>query len=891
MARKFTIGFEMQNMAGIEFGSHNTNGTLSTTVKRSGAASMRCTSLTSGSGRGMNLTHASSTGPWYYSGYLRVDTRPTADNAIMGAVSTGTTCIGMIKLAADGTLKLFESATQIGSASPVLALGQWYRVELKYDYSQAAGSDIIQARLDGVEFAGATNRSLTTAVQKLALGGNLNGETQSQADWYWDDVTINDGTGSFENGWHTREYKIGHLFPAGVGSASDWSNDWQNVDEITPDDATSLVGSNTLNATDSHTISGVGTIGMIGGPSTVEEINCIQIVLRFNGAGGTAAANADFVVGFSLGGTVEESAAIVPANTTWISNATAAPRVPPLTLYDAPGASTTPIHPFDLGSAEVSYRVSVVGTTSNAQITAIQITVDWLEAVTAAGNIDFAAPALAGAGAETFTGAGASTIGAPALAGSGAVSSADTTGVGDTSIGAPALAGTGAETVDGVGAVVVGAPALAGTGAEDVIGAGSATLSPPTLAGDATETFAAVGATTFLGPALAGVGEETFDGVGATTVPTPTLAATGDVAADGGVGDLTIGAPTLAGAGDLAFDGVGGTTFGAPVLEGAGALTVLAAGAIAMVAPVLTGTVEQTFEGTGEVGVGAPSLAGLGVEAETVDGVGDITIGAPDPEGYALEIFDGEGTVEVGAAVLAGTGAVTVALAGAVVIAGPALAGVGAEAFTGAGGATIGKPALAGVGVQEVAGAGGVAFGKPALAASGLAGSGVALGAVAIGPPTVGGTGTVALVAAGSATIGAPAVAGAGVETFAGVGAVDIGAPSVAGTNEYFIAGDVVVQGPELDGVGALSLAGVGAVTIGAPRLGVVGYNVELHIQAYCAGGLMLTCGAWSTITEMTRVLGTVQEVCAVTAGVGMHTLTEGAVSVKSQGDSLVTAG
>lgn len=375
MARKHSTGFEWQAISGVEWGVHTTNGTVSTATKRSGAAALRVNSPNMSQGKGMNLTHTSSTGPWYYSAYLYVVARPSADNTIMGAVSTGTTNIGMIKLAADGSLKLFESGTQIGSASAVLDLNTWYRVELKYDYSQAGGSDIIQARLNGVEFAGATDRSLTTAVQKLALGMNLAAEAQNTGDWYWDDVTINDATGSFENSWHATDYHIGHLFPVGAGDNSDWTNAYTEVDEVTPDDATTLCASNTLNAVDYHTVSACSTIGM----DSDDTVNCIQVRLRFNGVGALASANPDVVVGVKAtsGGTIEESSALLIASASWLTDAVASPRIPPLTLYDLPGASTTAWTPATLDTMQIGYRVSVVGSSSNGQITAINVAVDW----------------------------------------------------------------------------------------------------------------------------------------------------------------------------------------------------------------------------------------------------------------------------------------------------------------------------------------------------------------------------------------------------------------------------------------------------------------------------------------------------------------------------------
>jgi len=219
-------------------------------------------------------------------------------------------------------------------------------------------------RLDTVEFAGAATRSLSVGINRTRFGGNLNSEAQTTGEWFFDDVLINSNSGSFQNSY-PGPGSIKHLKPNAAGDNSAWSNDYQSVDEVTPDDATTFCASNTLDQIDDHELEASGL--------TNESISFVVVGYRANRTGGTTP-NPTFVLRIkaSSGGTVEESSAITP-DTAW---AVAASNK--LILYDLPGASSTAWTPADLDTAQIGYRLSNSPGTRTAQVSTVWLLVRYV---------------------------------------------------------------------------------------------------------------------------------------------------------------------------------------------------------------------------------------------------------------------------------------------------------------------------------------------------------------------------------------------------------------------------------------------------------------------------------------------------------------------------------
>lgn len=344
MARVFSSGFELNSLTAAMEWDAAVGGTISSTTKRSGGFAGRVSSLASATNQRFRVQYlaASNNGPFYFRFYFRVATLPSAENRIFAASSsttTGTSVAVYMTVDNTGALRLYTTDGQIGSASAALSTATWYRIEVLVDRTPASGSRICQARINGVQFAGASNLVIGNNFFHAYFGGNLNSEAQTTGDWFFDDIAINDTTGSFQNTW-PGDGKIIHLNPNAAGDSNGFTvqvggtvgaaNNYTRVNEIPPNDATSYNGSAVLSAEDlfNCTDSGIGA---------TDTVNVVCVGLRMAdlvGADATAAFKVEIEKAAS--GTKTQSATIIPNSTSWKTNATAAPETYPIILYKDP---------------------------------------------------------------------------------------------------------------------------------------------------------------------------------------------------------------------------------------------------------------------------------------------------------------------------------------------------------------------------------------------------------------------------------------------------------------------------------------------------------------------------------------------------------------------------
>lgn len=395
MARLWGSGLELNDVttANLEFTAIGGPPTTSTTTVRTGTYSLGISSLSSGDNKrvGYQWSAAASNGPFYFRVYLRVAARPGAENRIIllnNAVGTIGTPESYITLDQNGLLRLYDEDGVIGSPSSALTNDTWYRIEILFDLSGGAGSHVVTARVDGVNFSSGTTRSISTGIVGVVLGGNLNNESNTSGDWFFDDIAVNNASGSFQNSWPGAG-EVVHLKPNAAGDNNGWakngggagdSNNYQEVDEVTPDDATTNLESTALDATDDYNIEAT--------PAAMDAndtINVIQIGTRFRSE--TAGTGDGFClrVKASASGTVEESSELTPTSTTWVTNATAIPRNHALTLYDLPGASTTAWTKSDLDQAQIGIRQTDTDGAVATEVSTVWMLVDHTPAVAAAG--------------------------------------------------------------------------------------------------------------------------------------------------------------------------------------------------------------------------------------------------------------------------------------------------------------------------------------------------------------------------------------------------------------------------------------------------------------------------------------------------------------------------
>lgn len=366
MARLFTSGFELNSLtAGMEWDAA-VGVTISSTTVRSGGFAGRVSSLISGTNQRFRCQFkaAGNNGPFYFRFYFRAATFPSAENrifALSSSATTGTGVAALITVDNSGALRLYDNIGSIGSASSALSTGTWYRIEVLFDRTASAGSQVLRALIDGVQFAGATNRTLGNSILDAYYGGNLNSEAQTTGDWFFDDIAINDSAGSNQNGF-PGSGKVIHLKPNAAGDANSFAvqvggtagsaNNYTRVNEVPPDDATSYNGSAVLAQEDLFNVtdSGIGA---------QDIVNMVAVGVRFAdlvGADATAAFKVEIIK--TSGGTKIQSSALVPNSTTWKSNAAATPLIFPIITYADPDGDSW--EKTTLDSMQIGYALTAI---------------------------------------------------------------------------------------------------------------------------------------------------------------------------------------------------------------------------------------------------------------------------------------------------------------------------------------------------------------------------------------------------------------------------------------------------------------------------------------------------------------------------------------------------
>jgi len=396
VARLNNISFELNALAVYEVSAVAGSPVIQSAVAISGVYALQITSLSSGVVKTIRqeFVAADNNGPFFIRTDFRVDTAPSAENRIILVNDTNDAVTPQVYITIDNgrLLRLYDEDGVIGSASSALTLTARHRIELEINRVPAAGSQVVRARLDGVEFAGSATRDLSVGFEFLLLGGNLASEAQTTGNWYFDNVAVNNNTGSSETSYPGDGEQI-FLRPNAAGDLNTWARggadsgaNWSQTEEVTPNDATDFVLENTTNADPALCSDMYNLEATPAALASDDVINLVAVGFRCAVDVATGA-DPDIVLRIAkeASGTVEESAAIDVNNTSWRTHNSGALLNYLLTLYDEPGASTTAWTKATLDTAQIGVRLSVTDT-HNAQVTAIWLLVDHKPAAAAAGN-------------------------------------------------------------------------------------------------------------------------------------------------------------------------------------------------------------------------------------------------------------------------------------------------------------------------------------------------------------------------------------------------------------------------------------------------------------------------------------------------------------------------
>jgi hypothetical protein len=169
--------------------------TYDTGSPRSGSVAFKVTGSTATSHYSHPQTFALGT-TYYARMYIKFDSKPANFTNILQMGSAN------YVIAYQNTTNQFVlryNVTTIGSASPTVTTGQWYRIEMSAKYDTGA-LDAAEFRLDGVTIASETGANRTDAPGTTYIVG-VSSNAGPTATYSIDDFAFNDSTGSAQNSW------------------------------------------------------------------------------------------------------------------------------------------------------------------------------------------------------------------------------------------------------------------------------------------------------------------------------------------------------------------------------------------------------------------------------------------------------------------------------------------------------------------------------------------------------------------------------------------------------------------------------------------------------------------------------------------------------------------
>jgi len=315
-------GAELQSATALmEYDTVSGSPTIDTTTKRSGNASIRFN--TTGTAKYIQHVTGSGTTDMFLSAHCLFNSFPASNTKIMQLYDGGVLAQS-IQVTSAGVVQFWDSTgAQHGSDGPTLSTGVWYNLQLSGRDTPAEQ----EAWIDGVQI-GTTGGGYAGNGIRLGVDGSVT------MDMYCDDIIVNSDGGSAQNSFPSITSKIVHLQPDASGDSNTFeksgggagsSTNYQDVDEVTPDDATSFLARDTgasNQAKDLYNAESSSSAG-IGSSDTI-------VLVAVGGRGGsdsaTSAAGRNINWGIKAGGTEAWSGSTDMSINGYTTNADPVPR-------------------------------------------------------------------------------------------------------------------------------------------------------------------------------------------------------------------------------------------------------------------------------------------------------------------------------------------------------------------------------------------------------------------------------------------------------------------------------------------------------------------------------------------------------------------------------------
>lgn len=228
----------------------------------------------------------------WYGVHIKFLSLPSTDTTVL-RLGSGSGTSGLVRVDASGNLTVRVGA---GSSSPTIAtlsVGTWYWLELLHDTNSSV--HVLRCRVDlgTPQIAVSTTGQTATTSRFNAIGIDLSGGGTFEA--YYDNLIEWTNTQT----WKGRRKAV-TLRPNGVGavSSASWTpvgaaTEWESVDEVTPDNATTYVTSivaltsesvalETYTLGSGESFEGVSVFGRVGSDAALTS--SVDVALRYSGS-------------------------------------------------------------------------------------------------------------------------------------------------------------------------------------------------------------------------------------------------------------------------------------------------------------------------------------------------------------------------------------------------------------------------------------------------------------------------------------------------------------------------------------------------------------------------------------------------------------------------------
>lgn len=281
MAERVTVAYRSH----YGFGSGDTNGfyllsgtaSIVNTVFDAGEFCLRVNPTTTGTGSVRLRQINTATGVFsssfnaasIYAGFLfRCDTAPGSGSEIVYQMRDGSNNIKLtVRMNSARQLAVYDSAASlIATGSTVLSLSTVYHLGI---LTSAGTTGAYEVQINGASELSGTCDQLAANNASAFFGKALNVSSQS-VDFYCGHVAFSD------SGFPPTSLRVRSMHITGNGAATDWTGDYQDVDETPPHDGdTSYVTSSTSGHAETWTLESAASAGITG---TVLAVSAVLIV-------------------------------------------------------------------------------------------------------------------------------------------------------------------------------------------------------------------------------------------------------------------------------------------------------------------------------------------------------------------------------------------------------------------------------------------------------------------------------------------------------------------------------------------------------------------------------------------------------------------------------------